>query len=1630
MCIRDSTNGVERSFSIAAAGPSRSTNTQVTGTGSPTIINLNRQLPPDLAKQHVNPLTLPGFSLPSGQNGLFRLSGQSVSNGQVVQGRSGPQSWTMGGVSVGLAQRQQALPETQGRTIHLDDVSQLSANSRQVLVAAREASGITANASTLNVSGVGNADTGVWQPGRVTGGDITQVDGINTQNPVADPSQSLINITRPDLDLPALTPAERDARIAVNTPDGLSGATRPDLHVPGLSTVDRGTHVSGVLPGDVRPDLNLPGLTPLARDRQVAVGTQQPTVAVAVATASRDPLVVVAPVAGPETLSAGSRPALVVAQPLTGQPTSFTSQTINRVQGLASSNAVSQPHKYLIETNPVLTNLKQFMSSDYLLDGLGYNPDQSAKRLGDGLYEQRLIQQAIVERTGQRFIDGKTSDEAMFRYLMDNAIRSKQALDMSVGVSLTAQQVAALTHDIVWLEEHVVNGEKVLVPVLYLAQADNRLAPNGALIAGQDVSLIAGKDLENAGILHASNNLSAVAGNDLINSGLIQAGNRLDLLAGNNIVNKSGGIIAGRDVSMTAVNGDVINERTVTGAGYNIGFSKHTDYIDSAARIEAANDLSIRAGRDVTSAGGVLQSGNDTTIVAGRDVNLIAAQQHDTMNGGKRNRSEEITQSGSSVEAGRDLKVTAGRDFTAIASEIEAKRDVSMSAGGDIYLASGADEQHSHSKTSSTKRQEDHVSQISTSVTAGRDVTLSAGKDLALIASRISSGDEAYLVAGNNLGLLSAEDSDYSLYDMKRGGGFGSGKTQRDEVTDVKNIGSQIKTGGDLTIQSQGDQKYQVARLVSGEDLTIVSGGAVTFEGMKDLHQESHEKSKSSFAWNSMSGKGNTDEALRQTQIIAKGDIVIEAVDGLHIDVKQVNQQTVSQSIDAMVQADPQLAWLKEVEKRGDVDWRQVKEVHDSYKYSHSGLGAGAQIVIAILVVYFTAGLASGLIGAGATAGSGTAMAAAGTASASAVAGGAAVGSTVAAGWANVALTAIATGAASNATISFINNGGNLGAVLKDVTAKGALRDYVVSGVTAGLTAGLFDKMTGTTTAVEGALPNAGKVLAEGGLSSLEGIGRFGANQLLQNGTSTLLDRALGGNSQFDNALRTSLANTFAAAGFNLVGDIGKKFDLTEGGLSKIGLHAVMGGLAAEAAGGDFKSGALSAGLNEALIDVLAKQYEDMKPDQKEKLLVMNSQLIGVIAAAAGGGDAKDLQTGSWVAQNSTQYNRQLHPDEIEFASDKERVKRFAAQNGLTEDQAQKELLRTAAAMVDRGWDSILTEGKTEKAANYLRAELTQFKNDSLFKVSLADYNNERVGLVELFKDRTALDKMLKNVALVDPLAYRTDIRYMREVLDAKGRGSQEGFAFALESMASGASKTALWAMGAANCPSCAATDIEAAWNSVLKIPEELRLKGYLDNLHIMQGGGAAVIQGNAAASTAAGVGIGLAIDGGLSGMTTSKAPIGGSKELGRVDPPIPKVDVTDDFRMNVFKDGGVQLKYGDPDGVAGLVVNVDKAGVLGFEIRAAQNHPYFDASGTDMFASAMQRLGNEGIKVNQIRGAWEAGTDSVNTARYLENIANGMSKENAALNTWTGQIAQKYGYGKVENIETIGDINYVTFKK
>ncbi|EOG5623219.1 DUF637 domain-containing protein [Pseudomonas aeruginosa] len=1214
-------NGVTRPGYTFVGSGRQVGDSAVGGSGVSVVVPLTSQLPPDLARRQVNPVTLPGFSLPQGDNGLFRLSSRFAEDGNGSAALGAGADRTQGGSGVSVGQQ-----------------------------------------------GAGNA-AGTWQG-----------QGVRV--------------------------------------DGLAGAA----NVQGQG----GSTLGGSLPG------------------------------------------------------------------------------VARVQGVPGNATPSASHKYLIETNPALTELKQFLNSDYLLSGLGMNPDDSKKRLGDGLYEQRLIRDAVVARTGQRYIDGLSSDEALFRYLMDNAIAYKDQLHLQLGVGLSAEQMAALTHDIVWLEEVEVNGEKVLAPVVYLAQAEGRLAPNGALIQGRDVKLVSGGDLHNVGTLRARNDLSATADN-LDNSGLIEAGKRLDLLAGDSIRNRQGGVIAGRDVSLTALTGDVINERSVT--RYDSALDGRTwerSFADSAARVEAANSLNVQAGRDIANLGGVLQSRGDLSLDAGRDVTVAAVEDRQGQTRWSTSRLQSVTQLGAEVSAGRDLNVSAGRDLSAVASALEARRDIALSAGRDVTLAAAANEEHAYSKTRKVTYQEDKVAQQGTRVDAGGDLAINAGQDLRLIASQASAGDEAYLVAGDKLELLAANDSNYYLYDKKKKGDFGRKETRRDEVTDVKAVGSQISSGGDLTLLSGGDQTYQGAKLESGNDLAIVSGGAVTFEAVKDLHQESHEKSKGDLAWQSSKGKGQTDETVRQSQIVAQGNLAIKAVEGLKIDLKHIDQKTVSQTIDAMVQADPQLAWLKEAEQRGDVDWRMVQEVHDSWKYSNSGLGAAPSLAIAIVAAAYLGPVYGAM--------------------------------------------------ASNLAIGTINNGGDLGKGLQQATSADSLKGYAIAAATAYLVSPQLDKAFGVSS------DNINKVTKGFKLSTVEGIGGFAAYSIAQGFAQSVMQQAAYGGSYIDNlgnAMAGQARNLGMAVGFNFIGDSVKYPD---GSPPKIMAHALMGGLLAEASGSDFKTGAAAAGANEAMINLLGKMVGG-----DQNLELMASQLVGVAAASAVNGD---VSLGAEIAKSGTAYNRQLHPDEIKFASDVERVKRYAQENGLSEDTARKELLSTAAMMVDNGWNQALagTDINAARAAQYLRTELGTGPDSNLFQVTQADYYNERVGLTALFKNKEALTSVLENIALANPASYTRDPANRAEVLNAKGEGSQAGFGLALEGIVSAPSKTALWLMGALTCSSCAERDIQNAWNSVASLPEDIRMKGYLDALHTMQGQGASVVRDNAASSTALGVEVGLAIDGGLAG--------------------------------------------------------------------------------------------------------------------------------------------------------------------
>ncbi len=97
-----------------------------------------------------------------------------------------------------------------------------------------------------------------------------------------------------------------------------------------------------------------------------------------------------------------------------------------------------------------------------------------------------------------------------------------------------------------------------------------------------------------------------------------------------------------------------------------------------------------------------------------------------------------------------------------------------------------------------------------------------------------------------------------------------------------------------------------------------------------------------------------------------------------------------------------------------------------------------------------------------------------------------------------------------------------------------------------------------------------------------------------------------------------------------------------------MGAHALVGGLIAELAGGDFRTGALAAGANEAFVaSVGDKIFSNGMHDQ---LLAMTSQLIGLTVAAAAGGNDKDQAIAGWVASQATKFNYLEHEARVAFA--------------------------------------------------------------------------------------------------------------------------------------------------------------------------------------------------------------------------------------------------------------------------------------------------------------------------------------------------------------------------------------------
>ena len=534
---------------------------------------------------------------------------------------------------------------------------------------------------------------------------------------------------------------------------------------------------------------------------------------------------------------------------------------------------------YLVETDPRFTNQKQWLGSDYMQHALAGDGDTTMKRLGDGYYEQRLIREQVVALTGQRYLDGYTSDEQQFKALMDQGITFGKQYALKSGVALTPEQMALLTGDIVWLVNTTVtmpdgSQQTVLVPQVYAKVKPGDLDGSGALIAGNNVNIKLDGDLFNSGTLNGRRVLQLDADTITNRAGTL-SGDDVRLNARNDI-NNIGGIIQGGS-SLQAVAGRDINATTTLADAQSVSgenrFSRTT--IDSVSSIYVQGDdgrLTLHSGRDITLSGAqVVASGErgEVQLVAGRDIRLndvtTAWQDNlvwDTDNALSQSQSRST---GSEVTGKGNVTLSAGHDLSARGALLSSGAALNLGAGNDLTLAAGEnsqtlDERHKVTGSSgwlskTTTRTEDSVSRQTSqgSELNGDSVSLTAGHDLTLRGSSVAGSGDVALLAGNDLliGTQNEYNSELHLKQEKKSGLMSSGGigfsygTQSVKTTDTgadaTQAGSTVgSVNGDLTLRAGDNLTVTGSDLIAGRDMAL-SGKNVTITAAENQSRQTHE---------------------------------------------------------------------------------------------------------------------------------------------------------------------------------------------------------------------------------------------------------------------------------------------------------------------------------------------------------------------------------------------------------------------------------------------------------------------------------------------------------------------------------------------------------------------------------------------------------------------------------------------------------------------------------------------------------------------------------------------------------------------------------------------------------------------
>lgn len=492
----------------------------------------------------------------------------------------------------------------------------------------------------------------------------------------------------------------------------------------------------------------------------------------------------------------------------------------------------SPTSRYLIETNPEFTIYKNFISSDYMMKNLAIDPEKSARRVGDDFYENRLIRDSIFKQTGKRFLkkDLKT-DHDQYKYLMDNGLKAAQDLNLAYGVSLTKKQADALTADMVWMEEQVIGGDKVLVPVVYIANPDHLKVTNGAhIIAGKDLDMKV-KTVLNSGTLKAGENLRIEADRTITNyGGTVKADKDVMLVARGDIKNQ-GGAIEADHITVRSEQGRFIHETLAESTDHSASdYSDKKTKMSDTATLQANGKLSIHTAKETVIKGASVKADQMdvkadsltvTTILNNRETGGKYSDEGDYV------KASSTTHIGSQIRTG-DLNIITNGKTTIEGSGVQADRRLKIDAG-EIDVKSVSNTAFKAEKKSSKDliSSKLEASQSFKSKVQGAD--LNAGQielttrkgDVNIIGSNLKAEKTLSIDSANHIQIKSAHDGSFSEKKKSSSGLFKSnslyatkealeGKMKKTAVASNVSAGNlELKSKNDLLVKGssvEGDQ--------------------------------------------------------------------------------------------------------------------------------------------------------------------------------------------------------------------------------------------------------------------------------------------------------------------------------------------------------------------------------------------------------------------------------------------------------------------------------------------------------------------------------------------------------------------------------------------------------------------------------------------------------------------------------------------------------------------------------------------------------------------------------------------------------------------------------------------------------